>query len=114
MIFDMKNVAERLQYEVSLLREWFKRDYPESDLRVNCDFNGVLFSLNIQISVLMGEEVASDRLLFKSQPIRLVEKDLRNHSFMDAFFKEFNKQIRMQIQTAFNAHYQREQQKIGL
>lgn len=102
----MSDIAGRLQHEVSLLREWFKRDYSESDLRVNCDFNGVLFSLSIEVTVLMGSEVAKDRLLFKSNPIRLVEKDLRNSSFMDQFYRAFQENLRKQISGAFNRHYE--------
>ena len=109
--FDMSPYAERLQHEFSLLREWFKRDYPESDLRCESDFNGVLFCLSIQVSVLMGEEVAKDRLLFRSNPIRLVEKDLRNKGFMEAFFRYFNEGMRKQIQLAFNTHYAIQKQK---
>ena len=103
--------AERLQHEVSLLREWFKRDYPESDLRVNCDFNGVLFCLSIQVEVLMGDEVAKNRLFFKSKPIRLVEKQIRNEGFMEAFFRYFNEGMRKQIQSAFNKHYAIQKEK---
>lgn len=107
----MSEIAERLQHEVSLLREWFKRDYSESDLRVDCDFNGVLFSLSIQVTVLMGTEVAKNRLLFKSSPIRLVEKELRNRSFMNQFYKAFQENLRKQIQSAFNRHYEIEKMR---
>ncbi len=113
LIFDIAPIAERLQHEVSLLREWFKKDYPESDLRVDCDFNGVLFVLKIDISVLMGEEVADNRALLKST-LRLQERDLRNPDLMNGFFNEFNKQVRLQIQSGFNKHYYTEQSKLGL
>lgn len=109
--FDMSEYATRLNHEFDLLREWFKRDYPESDLRCDADFNGVLFCLSIRVSVLMGQEVAKDRLLFNSQPIRLVEKDLRNKGFMEAFFRYFNEGMRKQIQSAFNRHYSIQKEK---
>lgn len=103
--FDLVPLAEGLEHEVSLLKEWFDRDYPESELRVHCDFNGVLFSLSIVVEVLMGDEVSSNRLFFKSQPIRLTEKDLKNPGFMSAFMKYFNEGFRKQISGAFNRHY---------
>ena len=103
--FDLVPIAERLAYETQLLEEWFKKDYPESTIRVKADMNGVLFCLSIIVEVLMGEEVAKDRLFFKSAPIRLQEKDLRNEGFMNAFFSYFNEGMRKQIQTAFNHHY---------
>lgn len=109
--FDLFPIAERLQYETKLLEEWFTRDYPESTLRVNADFNGVLFSLKIVVEVLMGEEVAQDRLFFKSAPINLMEKDLRNKGFMEAFFRYFNEGYRKQIQNAFNKHYAIQKEK---
>lgn len=62
----------------------------------------------------MGEEVAKDRLLFRSQPIRLVEKDLKNKGFMEAFFGYFNEGMRKQIQNAFNKHYEVQKQKEGV
>lgn len=108
LIFDIAPIAERLQHEVSLLREWFKKDYSESDLRVDADFNGVLFVLKIDISVLMGAEVAENRALLKST-IRLQERDLRNPDLMEGFFREFNKQVRLQIQNGFNKHYLEQQ-----
>lgn len=109
--FDLAPIAERLQHEVSLLEEWFKKDYPESTLRVLTDFNGVLFSMSIVVEVLMGSEVAKDRLFFKSHPIRLVEKDIRNKGFMEAFFRYFNEGYRKQISGAFNRHYAIQKEK---
>ncbi len=116
--FDMVPIAERLKHETEVLKEWFKKDYPESELRVSCDLNGVLFCLSITIEILMGEEVTKeltdDRLYFKSRPIRLVEKDLRNRSLMEGFYKEFQPQLRKQIQGAFNRHYLEQKQRVGL
>ena len=115
--FDMQPIASRLSHETDRLREWFKIDYPESDLRVEADFNGVLFVLKIDITVLMGEETVEkttqDRGYFKST-IRLLEKDLRNPSLMEGFFREFNTQVRKQIQNSFNSHYNLQKQKAGV
>ncbi len=104
LVFDISSIAERLQHEVSLLREWFKKDYPESELRVNCDFNGVLFVLKISIEVLVGQEISSDRAFFKSE-LRLQEKDLRNRDLVNGFMAEFNTQVRKQIEGSFNRWY---------
>lgn len=118
IVFDMSKISERIEYETKLLREWFKKDFPESDLRVSCDFNAILFILKIEIEVLMGEEVTEgltgDRMFFKSRPIVLVEKDLRNRSLMEAFYKEFNPSLRKMIQGAFNRHYLEQKQKAGV
>lgn len=109
--FDFVPIAERLAYETNLLEEWFKKDYPESTLRVKAELNGVLFTLSIHVELLMGEEVAKDRLFFKSAPIRLQEKEIRNEAFMHSFFDYFNEGMRKQIQTAFNHHYNVQKQK---
>lgn len=114
MIYDVKSVADRVQHEVDLLREWFRRDYPESDLRAVCEFNGILFTLKITIEVLMGKEVTEDltgnRGFFRARPIFLTEKDLRDPGFMEEFYRVFNPEIRRLIQGSFNRHYL--QQKI--
>lgn len=99
-----------LQHEVNLLEEWFKKDYPESKLRVSCDFNSILFVLKVQIELLMGEEVAKNRLHYKPRPIVISERELKDERLMFAFVKEFNKNVRGQIQQVFNTHYLREKQ----
>jgi hypothetical protein len=107
----MVPLAEALAHEVDLLKEWFKKDYPESELRVTSDFNALLYTLKIQIEVLAGEEVSKDRLYFKSTPIVLSERDLRNEALMYGFVKEFNKQVRIMVQNVFNKHYLEQKQK---
>lgn len=109
--YDFVPIAERLAYETELLEKWFKQDYPESTLRVKADLNGVLFTLSITVEVLMGDEVAKDRLFFKSQPIRLEEKQIKNQTFMKAFFDYFNEGYRKQISSAFNRHYAIQKEK---
>ena len=106
----MVPLAEALSHEVDLLKEWFKKDYPESELRVTSDFNALLYTLKIQIKVLAGEEVSRDRLYFKSTPIVLSERDLRNEALMYGFVKEFNKQVRIMVQNVFNKHYLEQKQ----
>lgn len=103
-----------LQHECEMLYDWFKKDYSESDLRILCDFNAILHTLRIQFEVLAGEEVSENRLYFKSKPIILGERDLRNEALVYGFLKEFNKQIRLQIQNVFNTHYLREKQRLGI
>lgn len=118
IIFDMAEISDRIEHETKLLKEWFKKDYSESDIRVKCDFNSILFVLSIEIEVLMGEEVTdgltNNRMFFKSRPIRLMERDLRNKSLMNAFYKEFNPSLRKMIQGAFNLHYLEQKQKAGV
>lgn len=110
-LYEMVPLAEALAHEVDLLHEWFKRDYPESDLRVLCDFNSLLYVLKIEIEVLMGEEVSTNRMYFKSTPIVLSELVLKNEAMMYGFVKMFNEQVRTMIQNVFNKHYIQEKQK---
>lgn len=110
-LYEMVPLAEALAHEVDFLKEWFKKDYPESELRVTSDFNALLYTLKIQIEVLAGEEVSKDRLYFKSTPIVLSERDLRNEALMYGFVKEFNKQVRIMVQNVFNKHYLEQKQR---
>lgn len=113
-LYDIVPVMIPLQHEVDLLKEWFKKDYPESDLRVLCDFNAILHTLKIQLEVLAGEEVSENRLYFKANPIVIGERDLRNEAFMYRFVKDFNQNVRPQLQHVFNTHYLQEKQRMGL
>lgn len=50
----LKGVLEELQHEANLLREWFTRDFPESDLKVIVDVNNITKSFTITVRVLHG------------------------------------------------------------
>lgn len=113
-LYEIIPIAEGLADEVDRLEKWFKQDYPESELRVICDFNSVLYVLKIRLEVLMGEEVTENRLFFRSKDIILAEKELKNESLMYGFIKLFNQEMRKQVQNAFNTHYLQEKQRLGL
>lgn len=62
-LYEIIPIAEGLADEVDRLEKWFKQDYPESELRVICDFNSVLYVLKIRLEVLMGEEVTENKTI---------------------------------------------------
>lgn len=101
------NLLKELYEECELLRKWFKRDFPESDLRVLVDADNIRRSFTITVRVLMGEEMVQNRGFFENK-IVLSEKEIINPSFMRAFFKQFGNQYRKQIASAVNRHYQQE------
>lgn len=106
----MDDVLKRLHYEVGLLKEWFKRDFPESRLEVLVEANNITKDFTIKTKVLMGEEMVNNRGFF-SNVLALKEKDLINPSFMGAFFDAFGNEYRKQISTAINTHYRNEKAK---
>jgi len=104
------DIIQELQFEVGLLREWFRSDFPESDLKVVVDADNITRTLSITTSVLMGEEMVDNRGFFKNTLV-LQEKEIINPLFMRGFFKEFNNGYRKQISEAVNRHYMAESQK---
>lgn len=106
----LEGTLRELNHECDLLREWFRRDFPESDLRVTVDVNNITRSFTITVRVLMGSEMVQNRGFFENK-IVLREKEIINPSFMKAFFKEFGNAYRIQISNAVNAHYLRERAK---
>lgn len=104
------DIIQELQFEVGLLREWFRSDFPESDLKVVVDADNITRTLSITTSVLMGEEMVDNRGFFKNTLV-LHEKEIINPLFMRGFFKEFNNGYRKQISEAVNRHYMAEVQK---
>lgn len=103
----MDGVLKELHHETQLLSDWFKLDFPESNLKVIVDVDNVLRSFTITTRVLMGSEMVDNAGFFQNK-LTLREKDIINPSFMRAFFKEFNNQYREQIAGAVNRHYQQE------
>jgi hypothetical protein len=104
------DIIQELQFEVGLLREWFRSDFPESDLKVVVDADNITRTLSITTSVLMGEKMVDNRGFFKNTLV-LHEKEIINPLFMRGFFKEFNNGYRKQISEAVNRHYLAESQK---
>ncbi len=98
------SVLKELNHECDLLRDWFKKDFPECDLKLIVDVNQILRSFKITVRILMGEEMVQNRGFFENK-IMLSEKDIINPSFMRAFFREFGNSYRIQISTAINRHY---------
>jgi hypothetical protein len=100
----LDGVLKELHHETQLLSDWFKQDFPESNLKVIIDVDNILRSFTITTRVLMGAEMV-DNMGFFQNKIVLQEKEIINPSFMRAFFKEFNNNYRKQIAGAINRHY---------
>lgn len=89
--------------EIGLLREWFKQEFPECELRVHCDFNKITLNLSIDIRV-MTSKVVSDNQGFFETPIKISEKQFMKDSFMTPFLRSFNTELRKNISRAINNH----------
>lgn len=89
--------------EVSLLREWFKREYPECELRIHVDLNKITLLLSIDIRVLTSKEVTDNQGFFEC-PIKISEKQFMNDRFMTSFLRSFNNELRKNISRAINNH----------
>lgn len=89
--------------EVSLLREWFKREFPECDLRIHVDLNKITLLLSIDIRV-MTSKLVSDNQGFFECPIRISEKQFMNDRFMTPFLRSFNDELRKNISQSVNNH----------
>lgn len=101
----------RLHEEVGLLRDWFKRDFPESRLEVMVDVDNIRHRFVIVTKVLTGTEMTPvNRGHFVNQLV-LEEKDLLRPGFMEAFFDRMAFEYRIQLASAINAHYRREKQE---
>lgn len=89
--------------EIGLLREWFKQEFPECELRIHCDFNKITLNLSIDIRV-MTSKVVSDNQGFFETPIKISEKQFMKDSFMTPFLRSFNTELRKNISRAINNH----------
>lgn len=101
---------DALKEEITLLQTWFRREYPESTLRVEMDLNKITMELSLKIRVLMGKEIADNQGFFESD-IRIPEKKFWNEGFMSPFIKMFNEQLRKNISISVNNHYANEKNK---
>ena len=101
-----RNLKE-LNHECDLLRDWFNKDFPESDLKLIVDVDNIRRTFTITVRILMGFEMVKNAGFFENK-IVLQEKDIINPSFMRAFFKHFGNEYRKEIARAINAHYNRE------
>lgn len=98
--------------EVSLLREWFKKEYPECELRIHVDLNKITLLLSIDIRVLTSKEVTDNQGFFEC-PIRISEKQFMNDRFMTPFLRSFNNELRKNISQSVNNHLIMERLKNG-
>ena len=89
--------------EVSLLREWFKKEFPECDLRIHVDLNKITLLLSIDVRVMTSKAVTDNQGFFEC-PIRISEKQFMNDRFMTPFLKSFNNELRKNISQSVNNH----------
>lgn len=99
---------KQLHHEVGLLRDWFKRDFPESRLEVFVDVDNITHTFIVTTKVLTGIEMTPVNRGHFMNKLVLQEKDLIRPGFMEAFFEQFGTKYREQIASAINAHYNRE------
>lgn len=103
-------VLKSLHHEIGLLKEWFKKDFPESRIECIVDANNILMIVTITVKVLMGKEMAGNRGHFQNK-IVLKEEEVFDKSFMGKFFDMFGNAYRIEIARAINAHYQVEKER---
>lgn len=89
--------------EVSLLREWFKKEFPECDLRIHVDLNKITLLLSIDVRVMTSRAVTDNQGFFEC-PIRISEKQFMNDRFMTPFLRSFNDELRKNISQSVNNH----------
>ena len=108
----VNRIMDGLFNEVSLLREWFKKEFPECDLRVHVDLNKITLLLSINIRVMTSKEVTDNQGFFEC-PIKISEKQFMNDRFMTPFLRSFNNELRKNISRAINNHIIMERMKDG-
>ena len=108
----VNRIMDGLFNEVSLLREWFKKEFPECDLRVHVDLNKITLLLSINIRVMTSKEVTDNQGFFEC-PIKISEKQFMNDRFMTPFLRSFNNELRKNISRAINNHILMERMKDG-
>ena len=106
----VNRIMDGLFNEVSLLREWFKKEFPECDLRVHVDLNKITLLLSINIRVMTSKDVTDNQGFFEC-PIKISEKQFMNDRFMTPFLRSFNDQLRKNISRAINNHLLMERMK---
>lgn len=106
-----ENILKEVHFESELLCEWFKRDYPESDMKIVVDVDNIRRSFTITVRVLMGREMAKD-IGFYDKRLPMYEKDIIKPGFMKAFFRHYNGDFRKEISNFVNSYYQ-QQKELG-
>lgn len=107
-----ENILKEVHFESELLCEWFKKDFPESDMKVVVDVNNVTRSFTITVRVLMGREMAND-IGFYEKKLPMKEQDIIKPGFMKAFFKVYNGDFRKEIANFVNSYYQQQKEIEG-
>lgn len=107
-----EGILKEVHYESSLLCEWFKKDFPESDMKIIVDVDNVYRSFTITVRVLMGREMAND-IGFYEKKLPMKERDIIKPGFMNAFFKVFNGDFRKEISSFVNSYYQQQKEVEG-
>ena len=106
----VNRIMDGLFNEVSLLREWFKKEFPECDLRIHVDLNKITLLLSINIRVMTSKDVTDNQGFFEC-PIKISEKQFMNDRFMTPFLRSFNNELRKNISRAINNHLLMERMK---
>lgn len=99
----VNRTMDGLLNEVSLLREWFKKEFPECELRIHVDLNKITLLLSIDVRVMTSKEVTDNQGFFEC-PIRISEKQFMNDRFMTPFLRSFNDELRKNISQSVNNH----------
>ena len=103
-------ILKELDHEISLLKEWFTRDFPEATLRVFVDVDNIKRSFTLTTEVLSGREMAANLRALKNRVV-FEEKDIIKPGFMKAFISHMQYPYRQEITRALNSHYHQERER---
>lgn len=96
-------------FEIFRIQEWFKKEYPEGDLRVHMNANNSKPSelLTIETTILTGKEMSDNQGLYKNKMV--IKKDFWDDPIVMSGITlnlfEYYKKI---ISDTVNKHYKKE------
>ena len=100
---------KELYHEANLLSDWFKKDFPESDLKLIIDVDNIRRKFIITCRILMGDEMAHDRGFFENKVI-LEERDIIKPAFMKSFCRAMGNEYRQEIARKINSYYHQQKE----
>ena len=108
----VSKTMDALVNETSLLREWFKAEYPECSLVIHMDLNKITLELKLTLRVTTSKDVTDNQGFFENKLI-IPEKQFFNNRVMSEFLRRFNEEFRKNISLSVNNHILNERLKNG-
>ena len=108
----VSKTMDGLMNEVSLLREWFKLEYPECTFTIHVDLNKITLELKLTMRVTTSKEVTDNQGFFENKLI-IPEKQFFDDRVMSGFLRKFNEEFRKSISLSVNNHILNERLKNG-